>query len=162
MLICSFVNPSMNLVNCLSSLFWLNRWGYGTGALGSAVTACFSVSFFPSSVSASFSSWGYSLGLGSSELNYSTTSVPSSLTTSGGFRVVSSLPLLNVIALTCSLPSPLGLFFELLGKEPCYLSVSILAICPMYTSRFLNCATCLFNWVAWFFIFAFVSFIKAV
>ena len=56
MLLCSFLNTSMNLVNCLSYLFCLKRWGYGTGALGSAVTACFSVSFFPFDVSAGFSS----------------------------------------------------------------------------------------------------------
>ena len=46
-------------------------------------------------------------------------------------RVANSLPLLNVIALTCSLPSPLEFFFsELLFKELCYLLVNRLAIWP--------------------------------
>ena len=51
-----------------------------------------------------------------------------------------SLLLLNVTALTSSLPSRLGFTSELLGNDPCYLSVNNVPIWPICTSRFLSWA----------------------
>ena len=54
--------------------------------------------------------------------------------------IANSLPLLNVTAFTCSLPSRLRFTSELLGNDPCYLSVNNVAIWPIFTSRFLSWA----------------------
>ena len=130
--------------------------------MGSFVPSCFSISFLSSDLSTNFFSWGCSPCIIYFRLVWSTSSVSTSLTTGGFPCTSSSLPLLKVKALTCSLPSLLRFISEFLGKEPYCLSDNRVAIWPICTSKFLNCVAWLFSWVDRFCIFAFVSFIKAV
>ena len=147
MLICSFLNTTINLVNCLSSLFFFKHWGYRICVVGSSVPACFSISFLYYDFSTNFFFWGCSPCIYSLWMAWSTSSVSPSLTTGGCLGATNSLLLCKVIALTWSLPSLLKFTSELLGSELCGLSVNKVAIWPICTLKFLNCVVWLFNWV---------------
>ena len=68
-------------------------------------------------------------------------SLVSDYSTTGGCTCDSnSFPLLSVIAFTCSFPSLRGFTSELLSKEPGCLSVSKLAILPIWAFKLLSCA----------------------
>ena len=136
MLICSFLNTSINLVNSLSNLFFFKCWGYGICAVGSSIPVCFSISFLSFDFSTYFFSWGCSPCICSLWLAWSTSSVSTSFTTSGCPDAANSLPLRKVIALTCSLPSLLGFTSELLGSEPCNLSVNKVTFSPSAPPNF--------------------------
>ena len=65
------------------------------------------------------------------------------------------------MALTCFLPSPLGFISELLGKEPCYLSVNSWLFGPFAPPSFSTMLPGYSVGLTDFALFAFVSFIKA-
>ena len=116
MLIWSFLKTSRNLVNWPSSLLFLNLWGDRTLRVSSfeGVTISFLVGSFSIYSSKEF----FALS-------------PSCSLSPTWTEIFTIFPLLRMIALQCSFPSPLEFIFDELGKVTCCPSFILLALFPI-------------------------------